>query len=150
MENLEHLKKSTKIKLIVMSLSTVLPILLLIFFELPFLRDNFVVYKDLVVLRYAIFVLLEGYICFKIYKYIRVLCDIEYAELSVLRKNDERLNYIKLRTNAMVIKIFIYVCSIALIVAGFFNAFVFYTLLCILMSVLIIFVSVYIYFNKKY
>lgn len=149
MENKSHLIRVTKIKLIIMSLSTLLPIILLILFELPFFT-NFEVYRDLVVLRYAFFVLLEAYIGFKIYKYIRILCDIEYCELTILRKNDERLNYIKLRTNAMVIKIFIYVCGIALIVAGFFNSFVFYTLLCVLTTVLLIFVSIFIYFRKKY
>lgn len=150
MENKEKLEKSIKIRLIVMSLATVLPIILLILFELPFFRSQFVVYNDLVVLRYAIFVLLEGYIGFKIYRYVRFLCDSEYSDLFFLRKTDERLNFIKLKTNAMVIKIFIYLCGIALITAGFFNSIVFYTLLSILAAVLVIFISVLIYYSHKY
>ena len=70
----EKMKKGVKIRLIVMSLSAVLPIILLILFDLPFFKDRFVVYSDLFVLRYAIFVLLEGYIVFKIYRYIRFVC----------------------------------------------------------------------------
>lgn len=150
MDNREKLRKTTKIKLIVMILSTVLPILLLVFFELPFFKDKFVVYKDLVVLRYAIFVLLESYISFKIYGYVRCLCDSEYSDVIYLRKNDERLNFIKLKTNAMTIKIFIYVCGIGLITAGFINSIIFYTLLSILAVVLIIFISTSIYYSKKY
>ncbi len=98
----EKMKKGVKIRLIVMSLSAVLPIILLILFDLPFFKDRFVVYSDLFVLRYAIFVLLEGYIVFKIYRYIRFFCDVEYADLFVLRKTDERLNFVRLKTNALV------------------------------------------------
>ena len=150
MESKEHLRKSTKIKLIVMSLSVILPILLLVLFEFAFFKEKVVVYQDLVVLRYAIFVLLEGYIGVKIYNYVRILTDIDYADMTLIRKNDERLNYIRLRTNAMVIKIFIYMCGIALIITGFFNAYIFYTLLSILVVVLLIYLFVYIYFSKKY
>ena len=150
MDNKEKLRKGIKIRLIVMSLSTVLPIILMILFELPVFKQQFVIYNDLVVLRYAIFVLLEGYIGFKIYRYVRFFCDAEYADLVALRKNDERLNFIRLKTNALAIKIFIYVCGIALITAGFFNAIVFYTLLSILGADLVIYLFVYLYYSKKY
>lgn len=150
MENKDKLKKSIKVRLVVMSLSTILPIILLILFELPFFKNRFVVYNDLVVLRYAIFVILEGYIGSKIYTYVRFLCDNEYSDLIFLRRTDERLNFIKLKTNAMAIKIFIYVCGIALITVGFFNSTIFYTLLTILIVVLIIYISVYLYYSRKY
>lgn len=146
----EKLKKGIKIRLVVMSLSTVLPIVLLILFELPFFSENLVVYSDLVVLRYAIFVLLEGYIGCKLYRYIRFLVDDEYSDLITLRKSDERLNFIKLKTNALVIKMVIYLCGIALITAGFFNSIVFYTLLSVLAGLLITYFSVLIYYSKKY
>ncbi len=150
MDPREKLRKGVKTRLIVMSLSTILPIILLIAFDLPFFKERFVVYNDLVFLRYAIFVLLEGYIGFKIYRYIRFFCDVEYADLYALRKTDERLNFILLKTNALAIKIFIYMSGIALIIAGFFNSFVFYTLLSVLGAVLVIYLFVYIYYSKKY
>jgi hypothetical protein len=146
----EKMKKGVKIRLIVMSLSAVLPIILLILFDLPFFKDRFVVYSDLFVLRYAIFVLLEGYIVFKIYRYIRFFCDVEYADLFVLRKTDERLNFVRLKTNALVIKILIYVSGIAMITAGFFNAIVFYTILCMMIAVLLMYLFVYLYYSRKY
>lgn len=146
----EKMKKGVKIRLIVMSLSAVLPIILLILFDLPFFKDQFVVYSDLFVLRYAIFVLLEGYIGFKIYRYIRFFCDAEYADLFVLRKTDERLNFVRLKTNALVIKILIYISGIAMITAGFFNSIVFYSILCMMVAVLVIYLCVYLYYSKKY
>lgn len=115
-----------------------------------FFKDRFVVYSDLFVLRYAIFVLLEGYIVFKIYRYIRFFCDVEYADLFVLRKTDERLNFVRLKTNALVIKILIYVSGIAMITAGFFNAIVFYTILCMMIAVLLMYLFVYLYYSRKY
>lgn len=150
MEQKDKFRKGIIIRLIVMALSTLLPIVLLILFEQDFFKEQFKVYKDLVVLRYAIFVLLEGYIGFKLYGYIRFLCDSEYADLLMLRKNDERLNFIRLKTNALVIKILIYVCGIALITAGFINAIVFYTILAFLVVMLIIYTSVFIFYSKKY
>lgn len=150
MDAKEKLRKGIRTRLIVMSLATLLPILLLILFNLPFFKNRFVVYSDLFVLRYAIFVLLEGYIGVKIYRYIRFFCDTEYADLFILRKTDERLNFIRLKTNAMVIKIFIYLCGIALIIAGFFNSVVFYTLLSVLGLMLVIYLFVFIYYLKKY
>ncbi|MDE6584002.1 MAG: hypothetical protein K2K15_01245 [Anaeroplasmataceae bacterium] len=150
MDAKEKLRKGIRTRLIVMSLATVLPIILLILFNLPFFKNRFVVYSDLFVLRYAIFVLLEGYIGVKIYRYIRFFCDAEYADLFILRKTDERLNFIRLKTNAMVIKIFIYLCGIALIIAGFFNSVVFYTLLSVLGLMLVIYLFVFIYYLKKY
>ncbi|MDE5566758.1 MAG: hypothetical protein K2H02_00310 [Anaeroplasmataceae bacterium] len=150
MNNKEKFRKGIMLRLGVMIASTILPIILLVLFAQKFFQERFVVYNDLVVLRYAIFVLLEGYIGTKIYRYIRYLCDIEYADLFYLRKNDERLNFIRLKTNALVIKILIYVCGIALITTGFINAVIFYTILSFLLSILIIYTSVFIFYSKKY
>lgn len=150
MENKEAIKKYTKIKLLVMALSTLLPIILLVLFGQKFFKDYFVVYNDLVVLRYVIFALLEGYILFKIYRYIRILKDEDYCEKVILRKTDERLKFIGLKSHYLAIKIFIYVCGIALIVAGFMNSIMFYTLLGVIFTIAIIFVAVSIYYSKKY
>lgn len=150
MENNEKILKSSKLKLIVMCLSTLLPILIVILLEGPSILDEMVIYKDLVVLRYAIFVLLEGYIGIKIYKYAKILTDVEYREMVILRKNDERISYIRLRTNALTIKILIYILGVSLIVVGFINAYIFYTILTVLVLLLVIYTVVYIYFSNKY
>ena len=120
MEPLEHLKKVSKIKLLIMSLSTLLPILILVFMELIPENKESAVY-DLIIFRYGIFVLLEGYIGIKIANYIRILTNVDYASNELIKKNDERNKYIRLKTESLTIKIAIYTLGIALIVTAFIN-----------------------------
>ena len=152
MENQEHLIKMTKIKLIIMSLSTILPILLLLIFQFwinNLFQEGTVVY-DLIVFRYGIFVLLEGYIGLKIAKYVKILTSVDYASSEVIRKNDERNKFIKLKTESFTIKILIYMMGIALIVTAFINRYIFYTLLGVLLVNLVVYFIVKIYYSKKY
>ena len=152
MENQEHLIKMTKIKLIIMSLSTILPILLLVTFQFwieDLLQEGSAVY-DLIVFRYGMFVLLEGYIGIKIAKYVRILTSVDYASSEVIRKNDERNKFIRLKTESFTIKISIYLMGIALIVTAFINRYVFYTILGVLLVQLVVYFIVKLYYCKKY
>ena len=140
----DHLIASTKRNLTVRAILTLLPIALL--FLLSHVSDikALVVYKSIVTMRYAIFVALEGYLGVKIFRYIKILTDADYCDLVLTQRNDERITYIGLRTNAMVVKILIYVIGLGLIIFGF------YTLLGILAVIIIIYLSAYVYFHKKY
>ncbi len=149
MENLDHLKKTSKIKLIIMSLATILPIVLIIVFELIPNHENSAV-ADLIIIRYGILVLLEGYIGLKIINYIKILTSIDFAQAEVVKRNDERNKYIKLKTESMTIKICIYLLGIALLVTAFINRFIFYTLIGVLLVGVIVFSIVKIYYSKKY
>ena len=152
METNEHLIKWTKIKLVIMSLATLLPILLLLIFQFwinNLFQEGTVVY-DLIVFRYGIFVLLEGYIGLKIAKYIKILTSVDYASSEIIRKNDERNKFIKLKTESLTIKICVYLMGIALIVTAFINRYIFYTLLGVLLVNLVTFIIVKIYYSKKY
>ncbi len=149
MENLDHLKKMSKIKLIIMSLATILPIILLVIFELiPNIENSAV--ADLIIIRYGILVLLEGYIGLKIYNYIKILTSVDYAQSEVIKRNDERNKFIKLKTESMTIKICIYALGISILVTAFINRWIFYTLICVLLFAVISFVIVKIYYSKKY
>ena len=75
-----------------------------------------VVYDFIVAMRYVIFVVLEGYLGVKIYGYIKILTDADYCDLILAQRNDERHTYIRLRTNASVVKILIYVIAVALLI----------------------------------
>lgn len=150
METFDHLKKMAKIKLIIMSLSTLLPIAILLIFELIKPESNGSALSDLVIFRYGIFVLLEGYIGMKIATYIRILTNIDFATAEHIKRNDERNKFIKLKTDAMTIKISIYVLGIALIVTAFINRFIFYTLLSVLVFYLISYLFVKFFYCKKY
>lgn len=149
MENLDHLKKTSKIKLIIMSLATILPIVLIVVFELIPNHENSAV-ADLIIIRYGILVLLEGYIGLKIINYIKILTSIDFAQAEVVKRNDERNKYIKLKTESMTIKICIYLLGIALLVTAFIDRFIFYTLIGVLLVGVIVFSIVKIYYSKKY
>ncbi len=149
MENLDHLKKTSKIKLIIMCLATILPIILLVVFELiPNLENSAV--ADLIIIRYGILVLLEGYIGLKIYNYVKILTSVDFAQAEVVKRNDERNKFIKLKTESMTIKICIYALGIAILVTAFINRFIFYTLIGVLFFAVVSFVIVKIYYSKKY
>lgn len=146
----DHLIASTKRNLTVRAILTLVPIALL--FLLSYVSDikALVVYKSIVTMRYSIFFALEGYLGVKIFRYIKILTDADYCDLVLTQRNDERITYIGLKTNAIVVKILIYVIGIGLIIFGFINSYVFYTLLGILAVIIIIYLSAYVYFHKKY
>ncbi len=151
MESLEHLRKVSKIKLIIMSLSTILPIVILLVLELvalPVGKES--AFSDLILLRYGILVLLEGYIGIKISNYIRILTNVDYASNEIIKRNDERNRFIRLKTESMTIKIAIYSLAIAMIVAAFIHRMVFYTLLIVLLVYLVVYFIVKLYYWKKY
>ena len=149
MENLDHLKKTSKIKLIIMSLATILPIILLVVLELiPHSEESAL--ADLIIIRYGILVLLEGYIGIKIYNYIKILTSVDFTQSEVIKRNDERNKFIKLKTESMTIKICIYALGISLLVTAFINRFIFYTLISVLLFAVITFVIVKLYYTKKY
>ncbi len=149
MENMDHLRKTSKIKLVIMSLATILPIILLVVFELiPNIENSAV--ADLIIIRYGILVLLEGYIGIKIYNYIKILTSVDYAQAEIIKRNDERNKFIKLKTESMTIKICIYALGIAILVTAFINRWIFYTLISVLLFAIITFVIVKIYYSKKY
>ena len=149
MENLDHLKKTSKIKLIIMSLATILPIILLVVLELiPHSEESAL--ADLIIIRYGILVLLEGYIGIKIYNYIKILTSVDFAQAEVIKRNDERNKFIKLKTESMTIKICIYALGISLLVTAFINRFIFYILISVLLFAVITFVIVKLYYTKKY
>lgn len=149
METLEHLRKISKIKLIIMSLSTILPILILFIMELIPENENSAVY-DLIIFRYGILVLLEGYIGIKITGYVRILVNVDYASNELLKKNDERNKFIKLKTDSLALKIAIYMLGIALIITAFINRFIFYTLFFVLLTYIVVYLFVRLYYWKKY
>ncbi|MCI5583558.1 MAG: hypothetical protein MR357_07575 [Anaeroplasma sp.] len=147
---LEKLRKTTKIKLIIMSLSTLLPIIILLTMDLiPNINQNSAL-PDLIIFRYGILALLEGYIGVKIYIYIRILANNDFAEAEVIKRNDERNKYIKMKSYAMTIKVSLYLLGIALIVTAFINRMIFYTLLGVLLAGLIVYFIELIYYANKY
>lgn len=151
MEDLLRLKKMSKIKLVFTSIGLIVPLILLVILEL-FSRDieSFEVLADLVVFRYAIFLMVEVFLIYKIYNYISVLHSDDFANKLLIKKNDERNNYIRMKTNSKVIEIVLYLLCIALISTAFYKREVFYTLLSVFIGIILTFVITHIWYTKKY
>ncbi len=86
----------------------------------------------------------------KISNYIRILTNVDYASNEIIKRNDERNRFIRLKTESMTIKIAIYSLAIAMIVAAFIHRMVFYTLLIVLLVYLVVYFIVKLYYWKKY
>lgn len=82
--------------------------------------------------------------------YIRILANNDFAEAEVIKRNDERNKYIKMKSYAMTIKVSLYLLGIALIVTAFINRMIFYTLLGVLLAGLIVYFIELIYYANKY
>lgn len=145
----DRLKKITKIKLVIMSLATILPIVLVSvlgptevkFFDAP---------GYLKILRYSVFFITEGVIIYKIVGYIRVLTSKEYFDNLLIKKKDERLIFIKQRYQSFSLKLILYLLVIAVIVSGFLNEVVFLTVLSTIGVLLITMGITFIYYDKKF
>ncbi len=147
---MERLIKTTKYKLIIMLLASVLPIIFIAFFE-PLIEDRLnKITWDMVLIRWIIFVFFEGAIIWKNILYFRILSNTEYAEQVLVKRKDERLIFVKQKTFTLEYKIILFVVSCALVVTGFINPYIFYTLLAVNLFILISAAIVKLYYNKKY
>lgn len=139
----------TKGKCIVMCLATLLPAIIVTVFE-PLVSSHFEVTTTMVMMRYIIFVLFEIYLIYKIVGYFRVLSNKKYAEERFVRSTDERLIFIRQKSYSFTYKFVLYSLCVGLVVTGFINAIAFYTLLIATAYLVIVSLSVRIYYYKKY
>ena len=149
MESFEKFLKFTKLKLIIMSISTLTPIIIVVVMSilgnyLMSLQNT--IFQDI----YLLLVVFEGVIIYKVVRYLRIVSNNEYAKQEFIKKNDERNRFIKTTSNNLVTKIFIYVLVVIAIFAAFTNRVLFYTLLALLATYLIIYIAVNIHYFRKY
>ena len=150
---MENIRKVTKIKLLVMLLSMTLPLIIIFTMALvpfDFSGDHLSLFERFQPLPYIIMVLVEVYLAFKNYKYVKILKDDDYAKYYMIKKNDERNKMIRLYTNALVHKIFIYILGIALIFTAFIDENYFYFCLGTAVTFVIVHIAVYVYYTRKY
>lgn len=148
---MENLRKVSKIKLGVMLSSMILPIAIVIVMavgDFEFTNDS--IFSKWQPLPYIICVIVEAYLVYKNYKYVKIIRDDEYADYYLIKKNDERNKAIRLHTNALVQKIFIYVLAVVMVFTAFLNIDYFILASCIALAFLIIHIAVSLYYNKKY
>lgn len=146
MRDLETFKRHTLYKLIVMYLAIFLPIVLVTTLE-SFLNNNLKV--DSMWYRYLAFGFFELAIIYKIVHYHLILASPKYRDMILVRLNDERISFIKMKSLNLCFKIVLFINAVGLVVAGFFNEIAFYGLLAEIFVMIITYLATRIYFSKK-
>ena len=150
--SLEELKAKTKIKLTVMSISMLLPIIIVIVMGLGQWKigESKAVFFEAPWVPYTVCAIFLGYLIYKNVNYIRILkCD-DYANKVLVSKNDERNKFIKLNAKSLSSKIFIYAVSVVAIFCAFIDYQYFYTCIVIFVGYLVIYYLVLLYYTKKF
>lgn len=147
MRDLETFVKHSKYKLIVMYLASILPILLLSSLS-AFIEEHSQV--SILVMRYLAFILVETCIILKIIRYHLIIGKKDYAENLLIKLNDERNIYIKMRTYNLSFKIILFVNSIVWISMSFVNEIAYYVLFAELILMILTYIGTRLFFTKKY
>lgn len=149
MYDIEKVRKSTKIKLIFMTISLILPIVIYIILD-PLMEKYWSVGLDVEIIRIIVLVVAELFIIYKLVFYIRILKSDKYAQFIMTKKNDERLIFIRQKYSTYSLKQFAFLLCIGIIVMGFINEVAFYTLVGTLVVLILVVLVVAIYYKKKY
>lgn len=151
MYDLEKLRKSTKIKIVFMSISIALPIILVLVMA-SLSRKYFSDYVNISVkvLTFIVLAIGEAFVITKVVRYGIILGSEKYAQKILIIKNDEREIFIRQKSAVFTIKMLFYLMLIAILVTGFLNTTIFVTL-CIVCGVLFLTsVITSLYYKKKY
>lgn len=143
----KEFRKSTLTKVIVMSLSTLLPIVMIALFENLLHQE---MYKALIVIRYIIFGFFELLVVFKIIKYILILTREDFCSKQYILNQDERLVFVKQRSLSIAFKTVIFTSGVLLIASCYFSEEAFYMILIIFVIAILTYLFSRLYYKKKY
>ena len=149
--NLEKIRNITKKKILIMSLSTTLPII--IFVGMRILHMEFKeksLFHVYLWLPYVLVGVFEAYLIYKIIKYIRIMKDDEFANQIILKKTDERNKFIRLKAASLSYKIFLYVMGIFLIISSLIDYRFCIAIGVVFIAFILINLIVNIYYAKKF
>lgn len=151
MYDLEKLRKSTKIKIVFMSISIALPIILvLLMANLSHKYFSDYVNISVKVLTFIVLAIGEAFVITKVALYGMILGSEKYAQKVLIVKNDEREIFIRQKSAVFTIKMLFYLLLIAILVTGFLSTPIFITL-CIVGGVLFLTSLITsFYYKKKY
>ncbi|WP_010297981.1 hypothetical protein [Clostridium senegalense] len=100
--------------------------------------------------QFGMFFGLETLLIMNIIKFRGALNNKEKLKLLYIKENDEREKLILLKSSLMAINIITVILALGIIVSGFYNEIVFFTLIMTLFIVGVVRVGLKIYYNKKY
>ncbi|MCR5705352.1 MAG: hypothetical protein K6G48_00920 [Acholeplasmatales bacterium] len=149
--DLARLRKTTKIKLVFMSISIAIPIIIIsILTPLSIKHFSDWVNIPVKVLDYVLVAIGEAYVIYKVVYYGRILGSENYAKQVLIKKNDERLIFIKQKYSQFTLKMLIFLLLIGIAVSGFLNTIVFVTLCGVLIALGLTWLITAIYYRNKY
>ena len=149
--NLEKIRNITKKKILIMSLSTTLPII--IFVGMRILHMEFKeksLFHVYLWLPYVLVGVFEAYLIYKIIKYIRIMKDDEFANQIILKKTDERNKFIRLKAASLSYKIYLYCMGIFLIISSLIDYRFCIAIGVVFIAFILINLIVNIYYAKKF
>ncbi|GAA0127280.1 hypothetical protein UT300019_31840 [Clostridium sp. CTA-19] len=100
--------------------------------------------------QFGMFFGLETLLLMNIIKFKNALNNKEKLKLLYIKENDERERLILLKSSLMAINIITVILALGIIVSGFYNEIVFFTLIMTLFIVGVVRIGLKIYYNKKY
>ncbi|GAA0117391.1 hypothetical protein [Clostridium senegalense] len=100
--------------------------------------------------QFGMFFGLETLLLMNIIKFRDALNNKEKLKLLYIKENDEREKLILLKSSLMAINIITVILALGIIVSGFYNEIVFFTLIMTLFIVGVVRIGLKIYYNKKY
>ena len=149
--NLDKIRSITKKKILIMSLSTTLPIFVFVgFYFLHIELKEKSIFSVVIWLPYVLFGLFEAYLIYKIIKYIRIMKDDDFASQIVLKKTDERNKFIRLKAASLSYKIFLYCMGIFLIISSLIDYRICIAIGVVFIAFILIHLIVNIYYEKKF
>jgi hypothetical protein len=149
--NLDKIRSTTKKKILIMSLSTTLPIFVFVgFYFLHIELKEKSIFSVVIWLPYVLFGLFEAYLIYKIIKYIRIMKDDDFASQIVLKKTDERNKFIRLKAASLSYKIFLYCMGIFLIISSLIDYRICIAIGVVFIAFILIHLIVNIYYEKKF
>lgn len=149
--DLAQLKKSTKIKLVFMSITIAIPLILVFILEAisrKYFENQISISVN--VLKYTLLIIAEGLIITRVVMYGVLLGNKSYAEKILIKKNDEREIFIRQKSSVFAIKMMFFLLVMAIFITGFINTIAFVTLCCVLVVLFITTLITSIYYKKKY
>ena len=145
----EKFKKTTSLKLPIITIAIALPIILELGL-IPYYIETFNQDENYARACAGVLVIfVELLLIWKLSCYIRILTSKAWAEKFYIKAHDERLTLIDRKANTFTTLATLYIVGTSAAIAGCFDAKVFFTLLATFFGIILIYGISYLYYSKK-
>ena len=151
MKKLDDYTKKTLYRLLIMVVSTFIPIIIVVVFsvvDFDFTEGS--LYKKYAFIPPIMVAIFELGLISYIVHLVLLIKNKEYREKFEIKKHDERLIYLKMRSDAVVFKFCIYLLAVVTIVTLFTDIYYFILCMSLFTSFVLIKFFVYLYYLRNY